>query len=132
MARKYGLSLTEYEIMDFLWAAKKKLLFKEILLYFNTEKKKKWKKQTLNTFLRKLQDSKVISSELQGNKLVYYPTLSKEEFIYMWNYKNLEDSLTDLFIAFTGHKNLESEEADTLYKYLKQYKNNNINNVDDK
>lgn len=125
MGRKYGLSPTEYEIMEFLWASKEKLLFKDILTYFNTEKGKKWKKQTLNTFLRNLQMNKVLSSELQGSKLVYYPTLTEEELAYMWNYKNLENSLNNLFIAFTGGKKLPPQSVEALQKYLEQYKDNN-------
>ena len=45
---KYNLSATEMEIMEFLWDTNKKLSASEILKYFNDNKSKNWKKQTLN------------------------------------------------------------------------------------
>ena len=48
----FGLSETEYEIMEFMWQSDHKLTYKEILDYFNTEKNKNWKKQTLVHSLR--------------------------------------------------------------------------------
>ena len=45
MGRKYGLSETEYELMDFFWNAEEKQSFKQILEYFNDQKEKNWKKK---------------------------------------------------------------------------------------
>lgn len=42
MEKRYGLSPTEYEIMEFLWDTDKKLAFREILVYFNTVKNRNW------------------------------------------------------------------------------------------
>ena len=43
---KYGLSHTEFAIMEFFWQKDTPVPFKEILDYFNTEKGMNWKKQT--------------------------------------------------------------------------------------
>lgn len=43
MEKKFGLSETEYELMEFFWESGRKLSFREILDYFNEIKKKDWK-----------------------------------------------------------------------------------------
>lgn len=40
MEKKFGLSETEYELMEFFWESDRKLSFREILDYFNEIKKK--------------------------------------------------------------------------------------------
>lgn len=108
MKKIIDLSQTEYEIMEFLWTSNKKLLFKEIFNYVNTVKKKTGKKQTLNFFLKSLQDKGFIISEVQSNKLLYYTKYSREEFDHILSHRILENSLENsiikFFTAFTGAK----------------------------
>ena len=59
MKNKYNLSVSEKEIMDLLWEHGE-MSSKEILHYFNTEKNKDWKKQTLNTFIARLLKKEVL------------------------------------------------------------------------
>lgn len=129
MEKRYGLSPTEYEIMELLWDSDEKLAFREILAYFNTVKNKNWKKQTLNTFLRILQDNGLVTADTNSTKFLYYPTRSKEEHIHIWTQKILENSfeksLGKFLSAFTGGKKLNSKDAEELEQYLEQYKNNN-------
>ena len=54
MDKKFGLSETEYELMEFFWDNPGEKSFKEILEYFNNVKGKNWKKQTLSTFFKEL------------------------------------------------------------------------------
>ncbi len=75
MDRKFGLSPSEYEIMEFLWSADHKLYFKEILEYFNNVKNKGWKKQTVSSFLKILQDNGHVCSDKNGKKYLYYSAL---------------------------------------------------------
>ena len=65
---KYNLSATEMEIMEFLWDTNKKLSASEILKYFNDNKSKNWKKQTLNTFLVKLIEKGALQYDMVKNK----------------------------------------------------------------
>ena len=69
----FGLSETEYEIMEFMWQSDHKLTYKEILDYFNTEKNKNWKKQTLSTFLTILKYAGHITAEGSGRRYLYSP-----------------------------------------------------------
>ena len=56
------------EIMEFLWDTNKKLSASEILKYFNDNKSKNWKKQTLNTFLVKLIEKGSLQYDMVKNK----------------------------------------------------------------
>lgn len=131
-----NISPTEYEIMEFLWTSDRKLLFKEIFNYVNESKKKNWKKQTLNFFLKSLQDKGFVISEPQGNKLLYYPKYSKEEFDHILSHRILENSFENsiikFFTAFTGGKKLNQEDEKYLKEYLQQYENSEENNSDNK
>ena len=69
---KYNLSATEMEIMEFLWDANKKSSASEILKFFNENKEKNWKKQTLNTFLVKLIEKGALQYDMVKNKKYYY------------------------------------------------------------
>ena len=75
---KYNLSATEMEIMEFLWDTNKKLSASEILKYFNDNKSKNWKKQTLNTFLVKLIEKGALQYDMVKNKKYYYPTAQSQ------------------------------------------------------
>ena len=75
----FGLSETEYEIMEFMWQSDHKLTYKEILDYFNTEKNKNWKKQTLSTFLTILKYAGHITAEGSGRRYLYSPVKTREQ-----------------------------------------------------
>lgn len=125
MEKKYGLSATEYEIMDYLWNIGEAKYFKEILQHFNDVVGKNWKKQTLSTFLKILQERNLISSEKIGAKLKYFPMCSKEEHIHKWTVEiwesSFNNSISQMLVAYTGGKKLSKESADELYEYLKKY-----------
>lgn len=69
MEKKFGLSETEYELMEFFWESDRKLSFREILDYFNEIKKKDWKKQTLSSFLTILQKEGHIKTDISGKSI---------------------------------------------------------------
>ena len=51
MKKNYGLTKTEEQIMELLWAAEVPMTFREIMDTATSEWGKAWKTQTLNTFL---------------------------------------------------------------------------------
>ncbi|MDO4339101.1 MAG: BlaI/MecI/CopY family transcriptional regulator [Eubacteriales bacterium] len=125
MEKKFGLSETEYEIMEFLWSSDHKLTFREILEYFNTVKNKDWKKQTLSTFLTILQKEGYILADMSGKKYLYYPAQTKDAHITAWVRQlcknSFENSLGNFLTAFSGGQKLSQEDADELRAYLKSY-----------
>ena len=49
-----AMSATEFYILQYLWTRETPATFSEIMVHFNEEEKKAWKKQTVNTFLSRL------------------------------------------------------------------------------
>ena len=49
-----AMSATEFYILQYLWTREPPATFSEIMVHFNEEEKKAWKKQTVNTFLSRL------------------------------------------------------------------------------
>lgn len=124
---KYNLSATEMEIMEYVWSTDKKLIAAEILNYFNENKSKNWKKQTLNTFLVKLIEKGVLQYDVSKNKKYYYPTTqsqTKTEHIKHWTQSFIQNtfdgSLYHFLYAFTGGSPLSENDADELRKYLEE------------
>lgn len=130
MEKKYGLSQTEYEIMELFWSTDRKLSFKEILEYFNDKKKKNWKKQTLSSFLKILQDKNFIKFDTSGKKYQYYAVNKKEEHIHSWTRqlleKSFENSMGKFLMAFSGGVRLSKKEVDELREYLAKYDEEDI------
>lgn len=119
---KYGLTLTEYELMEYFWAIGEPKGFKEILFYFNTYKNKKWKKQTLSTFLKILQEKKLIIADTGKSKYSYSAISTKNEYIHKWTVNLCKDSydnsISKFIAAFTGGQKISRETAEELRVYL--------------
>lgn len=128
MERKYGLSQAEYEIMELFWSVDEALGFKEILQYFNEEKGKDWKKQTVGTFLKILQDKQMIIADKSGTKYKYRAIHTKEEHAHLWIRQlirdSFEDSIGKFLAAFSGEDKLGEKDAQELRDYLKKYESN--------
>ena len=75
MKKNYGLTKTEEQIMELLWAANKPMTFREIMNVAKDEWKKGWKAQTLNTFLLGLQKMNLVRTEKGASCNLYnaYP-----------------------------------------------------------
>lgn len=63
MKKNYGLTNTELQIMELLWAAQEPMSFREIMDIAVNEWKKTWKVQTLNTFLLGLQKMGLVGTD---------------------------------------------------------------------
>lgn len=122
MGRNYGLSNTEMLIMELLWRVGKPMSFKEIMDVAQGEWGKKWKVQTLNTYLINLQKVKMVGADKSSTHYTYFALCSKEELIHNWTRKLVEEcfdnSISRLFTAFIGDQKLSEEEADELRKLL--------------
>ena len=129
MEKKFGLSATEYELMEFLWDKHGEKSFKEILEYFNNVKGKNWKKQTLSTFLTILQNRGYLKADMSRKKYLYSPTRQREEHVTSWLRKLCSDffgdSLGRFLTAFSGGQQLSDKDAQELREYLDQYDKNN-------
>ncbi len=125
MSREYGLSETEYELMDFFWSADEAQSFKQILEYFNTEKGKNWKKQTLSSFLKILLDKGLIGSDANGKKYLYYALHTREQHIHQWVRglvcSSFGNSMKQFLAAFSGGEQLSEQDVQDLKECLREY-----------
>lgn len=123
MEKKYGLSYTELELMDFLWAENRAVTFKELMEYANNSLKKNWKKQTLGTYLRNLQLAGLIGVDDEKKNYSYYALNTREEHIEKWVKGFLGDffdnSIGKFISAFSGGKELSDKDAEELRRFLK-------------
>ena len=122
MGQNYGLSYTEWEIMDFLWKENKAVTFKELMEYANNDLQKDWKKQTLGTYLKNLQLAGLVGADDEGKRYRYYALLTREEHIEKWTKnlveKSFDNSISKFVSAFAGGKKLSLKDAEELKKLL--------------
>jgi len=74
------LSKTEMEVMQIIWASDHPITSGELLDIFAQQRGKKWKGQTIATFLARLVDKGVLTSVKQGRANIYRPRMSPEEY----------------------------------------------------
>ncbi|GFI21846.1 transcriptional regulator BlaI [Lachnospiraceae bacterium] len=71
----------ELEIMETLWAKGEPVFLGELLDAFNERTQKNWKKQTINTFLSKMQQQNMVRA-VEGDRFKrYLPVATKEEYL---------------------------------------------------
>lgn len=123
MPQKYGLSEAEYQLMELIWEAGHSLSFGEIETYLIEHTDKKWKKQTLHTYLTRLIKKGALKMIGNGRKHLYEPAMLKEEYISYWTHSFLEDSfggsLGNFVSALTGNAGkLSQKDIEELRRYL--------------
>ena len=120
---KYELSATEREIMDVLWSIGGVELDKvstgEVMRIF-TERGKKWKRQTLNTFFTRLEEKELIHRE----RGTVEPRYSKKEFQSLCCHEILKQGfdgkLSNFLCAYCGTESISEEEAQQLLKIIQK------------
>ena len=67
----FDISGSEKEVLEYLWENPQGMRSRDILSYFNENKNKDWKKQTLNTFLLRLTEKGLVMIENDDKKRIY-------------------------------------------------------------
>lgn len=116
------LSDSEREVMEVLWEKKEPMSFAELLSYFDTCTEKNWKKQTLNTFLFRMQQKGLLEVIQEGTYRHYVPSMTREEYRLEESKafldRNYEGSIIKMLTAFNGGEALEKDELHELQKLL--------------
>lgn len=112
------------EIMEVLWKLERPISTVDLLAYFNKEKKKGWKLQTISTFLSRLSEKGLVASTNQGRGSIHHPAVSYEEYNRV-KAKNIlevmyEGSIKNFFVALYGDKKLSDEEIADLKQWLSE------------
>lgn len=122
MKKNYGLTKTEEQIMELLWAAKSPMTFREIMNIAASQWNKNWKVQTLNTFLLGLQKMGLVGAQKGNSCNHYYALCTKDQHIHNWTKKMVaecyDNSLGCFIAAFIGDGKLTEKEAEELKKLL--------------
>ncbi|MDE7476862.1 MAG: BlaI/MecI/CopY family transcriptional regulator [Lachnospiraceae bacterium] len=121
---KYLISESENMIMEYLWKQEGGKTFREIVEYLNDMCQKDWRKQTINTFIKRLTDKGLIASECMGKRRVYYPAMSYTEYKQGEAKEFLQEfydgSMYAFLSTFSGGQKLDENTASDLRKILEE------------
>lgn len=119
MKNQYSVSEAEWEILKTLWKQPENIKQPKLLTLMN-ENGKEWKRQTLNTFLSRLEEKGLVKRENGLVSVVYgedeYKVLQTQETI-----NNLYDGkLSNFFAAFYKNNAISEEDITTIIQLMKQ------------
>ena len=119
-----AVSGTEMEIMEYLWSQEEPIATVDLLAYFNSEKLKGWKLQTISTFLSRLVEKGMVNSVNTGRRTIHNPIVTLDEYNKL-KAKNIlelmyEGSIKNFFAALYGDKKLSKAEIDDLRQWLSE------------
>ena len=79
MEDNVSISNAEMKVMGKIWEKKEMVTVQDMLDVLN-EEGEEWAYQTVATFLKRLEAKNILASTKKGNKLCYYPLVSKEQY----------------------------------------------------
>lgn len=108
--------------MEYLWKEGTEKGFVEIMGFLNDEAGKDWKKQTVNTFLKRLIDKGLIAVQQRGHSRVYRAALTADAYEQGCAKKILDDyydgSINAFLSALTGGGKIDKQFADELRRLV--------------
>ena len=120
MKVNHKITGAEREVMEVLWQRTEPMQTRELLEEMK-ERGKKWKRQTLNTLLFRLEEKGIVS-----RKRAYEAALSQEELLQVQTQELLDDfyggEYGNFFAALTGNKEIDSESKRLLDGLMKKLK----------
>lgn len=121
---RYELSNSENEIMKYLWEnqVNKGKSFGEIMYYLNNDIQKNWKKQTVNTLLKRMIDKGLVMINQDFKNKLYVASVTQLEYergkARAFLNEFYKGSVTGFISALTGGEKLDKKTADELRKML--------------
>lgn len=117
-----AMSATEFYILQYLWTRETPATFSEIMVHFNEEEKKEWKKQTVNTFLSRLSQKGFLNIDKSGKRAIYIPAVTSKKFYENYAKQIVDDSydgsLKNFICAFTANRKINTAEKEELLSYI--------------
>lgn len=115
----------ELEIMETLWAKGEPLFLGELLEEFNARTRKNWKKQTINTFLFKMQQENLVRAVEGGRFKRYLPAITREEYLEeaTQNFldRNYGGSCARMLTMLSGGERPDEKEIEALRQMLEEW-----------
>lgn len=122
MEKIYSASEAELEVLEKLWDLEDGIKQSRLLALFEADGKE-WKRQTLNTFLSRLEDKGLVTREHR----IVRPTGSREDYHYQQIQHAIntmyEGQLSKLVAAFLKMDNVNESETKEMLRLLNNYKN---------
>lgn len=120
MKSKYSVSDTEWEVLKLLWKHGEAVRQSELLVLAEQEGKKGWKRQTLNTFLSRLEEKGLVRRE-RGRAM---PVYSEEEYRALLMRESIDNlyggKFSNMLASFMDQKVLSKDEITELRQMLDQ------------
>lgn len=117
MKSKYSMTESEREVMEMLWKQPGEIK-QSVLLELCAAEGKEWKRQTLNTFLSRLEEKGLVSRASRMVKAVY----SEKEMNYLIMQEAIDTmyqgKLSNLVMAFAQRNGLTKEDERTLQQII--------------
>ncbi len=117
MKSLFNISEAEQEVMEKLWDQEDSIKQSRLLSLFEADGKE-WKRQTLNTFLSRLEDKGLVQRENRLVKAVY----SREEYYYMQMKEAIDHMyggrLSNFVTAFVKKNEVDENDAKELMRIL--------------
>ena len=125
MKKFYKMSESEMEIMKTIWELAAPVTIVQLLDIFEI---RKWKVQTMGTFLTRLTDKGLLSVNKQKNTNYYTSVITEQEYNQL-EAQNLlstmyDGSLENFLSALYGGKKINANEAENLKKWFEKVENN--------
>lgn len=119
----FDVSGSEKEVLEYLWKNPQGMRSRDILAYFNENKNKDWKKQTLNTFLLRLTEKGLVTNEKIDKKRFYRAACNEAEYETKKAEKVLDTlydgSVSKFVMALSGGDKIDKKTAEEIRKLLK-------------
>lgn len=115
----------ELEIMETLWAKGEPVFLGELLELVNEKTKRDWKKQTINTFLFKMQQKNLVGAEEGARFKKYFPVITREAYLKeasrIFLDRNYGGSFARMLTTLNGGAKPGEEEIEALRQVLEEW-----------
>lgn len=118
---KYDMSGTERKIMEVLWERGERMQTREIMDIF-TERGKNWKRQTLNTFLARLEAKELICREHGMVKAAFSQKEYQSKYCNEILEQNFGGKFFNFFCAFYDGRTISEAESKELLQLIEEKK----------
>lgn len=118
MDENMSISNAEMKVMNHIWKTGAMITVPEMLAILNEE----WTYPTVATFLRRLEAKGILGVTKKGNKLCYFPLVSKEQYETNEAESFVESkfggSLKNFLVAFRGSDKISKKDMNDLKAWL--------------
>ena len=121
MKANHKITGAEREVMEVLWARTEPMQTRELLEEMK-ERGKKWKRQTLNTLLFRLEEKGIVSRR----RAYVEGALSEDELLQKQTQEILDDfyggKLENFCAALVGNQAIKDDDVDKLYTLIDEWR----------